>query len=135
MRVIEAAMHSEPMQPSGSDRIVRFRPRSPAPPRGHASRSEAAPRDASTVADLDQFQRAGQEEDYRHRMVVNVLALAFCIGLALAGVWLIDEIAELRRVQDCALLGRGAAFPSPYRCALFVDSGRPAARLRTIPSR
>jgi len=44
-------------------------------------------------------------------MVVNVLGLAFCIMLAIAGVWLASEIAEMKRVQDCVLAGRNGCVP------------------------
>jgi hypothetical protein len=44
-------------------------------------------------------------------MVVNALALAFCIVLAIAGVWLVNEIAEMRRIQDCVLSGRAGCIP------------------------
>ena len=65
----------------------------------------------TAVADLKKYQRAREEEDYRHRMVVNALALAFCIVLAIAGVWLINEIAEMKRIQDCVLSGRAGCIP------------------------
>jgi hypothetical protein len=44
-------------------------------------------------------------------MVVNALALAFCIVLAVAGVWLVNEIAEMKRIQDCVLSGRAGCIP------------------------
>ncbi|TMJ53511.1 MAG: hypothetical protein E6G84_04570 [Alphaproteobacteria bacterium] len=77
-----------------------------------ASGNESAAKfDTSTVADLQKYQRAREEEDYRHRMVVNGLALAFCIVLAVAGVWLVNEIAEMKRIQDCVLSGRAGCIP------------------------
>jgi len=39
-------------------------------------------------------------------MVVNLAALAFTIVLALAGVWLAMQIADMRKNQDCLLSGR-----------------------------
>ena len=74
--------------------------------------------DTTAVADLQKYQRAREEEDYRHRMVVNGLALAFCIVLAVAGVWLVNEIAEMKRIQDCVLSGRAGCIPldiAPHR--------------------
>jgi hypothetical protein len=112
MCVIGAAMRAEPRQQSGSDRVVTFRPRSAAPSRNRVSRNEpSAELHPSTIADLQKYQRAREEEDYRHRMVVNVLALAFCILLAVSGVWLVNEIAEMKRVQDCVLSGRAGCIP------------------------
>jgi len=44
-------------------------------------------------------------------MVVNALALGFCTLLAVAGIWLVNEIAEVKRVQDCVLSGRAGCVP------------------------
>ena len=106
-------MRSEQRQPSESGRVVTFRPRSSGPLQNRASGDESAAKfDTSAVADLQKYQRAREEEeDYRHRMVVNGLALAFCIVLAVAGVWLVNEIAEMKRIQDCVLSGRAGCIP------------------------
>ena len=105
-------MHSEQRQQSESARVVTFRPRSSGPLQNRASGNESlAEFDTTAVADLKKYQRAREEEDYRHRMVVNALALAFCIVLAIAGVWLINEIAEMKRIQDCVLSGRAGCIP------------------------
>jgi len=112
MRMIEAAMRSEQRQPSESGRVVTFRPRSSGPLPNRGSRSEPPAKfDTTAIADLQKYQRAREEEDYRHRMVVNGLALAFCIVLAIAGVWLVNEIAEMKRIQDCVLSGRAGCIP------------------------
>jgi len=105
-------MHSEQRQQSESGRVVAFRPRSSGPLQNRASGKESlAEFDTTAVADLKKYQRARDEEDYRHRMVVNALALAFCIVLAIAGVWLVNEIAEMKRIQDCVLSGRAGCIP------------------------
>ncbi len=106
-------MRSEQRQPSETGRVVTFRRRSSGPLQNSASGNESAAKfDTSTVADLQKYQRAREEEeDYRHRMVVNGLALAFCIVLAVAGVWLVNEIAEMKRIQDCVLSGRAGCIP------------------------
>jgi hypothetical protein len=44
-------------------------------------------------------------------MIVNVLGLVFCIGLAIMGVWLASEFAEMKRIQDCVLSGRDGCIP------------------------
>ena len=44
-------------------------------------------------------------------MVVNLAALAFTIVLALAGVWLALQIADMRKNQDCLLSGRRNCAP------------------------
>src|SRR5437016_1072311 len=107
-------MRSEQRQQSEAARVVVFRRRPSAAPHNRVPSLEPARQtDSPAVADLGKYQRAREEEDYRHRMVVNVLALAFCVLLALAGVWLVNEIAEMKRVQDCALSGRTGCTPLP----------------------
>jgi hypothetical protein len=107
-----AAMRAEQRQQPESGGIVTFRPRSAAASRNRVSRNESsAEAHATDVADLQKYQGGREEEDYRHRMVVNVLALAFCIVLAVAGVWLVNEIAETKRLQDCVLSGRAGCIP------------------------
>jgi hypothetical protein len=44
-------------------------------------------------------------------MIVNVLGLVFCIALAIAGVWLANEFAEMKRIQECVLSGRNGCVP------------------------
>ena len=61
----------------------------------HAGRGPAA----STSA------RQG-EDDYRHRMTMNVLGLVVTTILVVVGVWLAVSIAEMRKNQDCCLQGR-----------------------------
>jgi hypothetical protein len=51
------------------------------------------------------------EDDYRHRMMVNLAALAFTVVLALAGVWLVIQLADMRKNQDCVLSGRRNCAP------------------------
>ncbi len=51
---------------------------------------------------------AGRDEpdDFRHRMLANVAAFAFTVALTAIGIWLAMSIAELRKTQDCVLMGR-----------------------------
>jgi hypothetical protein len=106
---IESPMRSEQRQETESSRVITFRPRAARP--GLSAGSSTPNLGASPVADLQEYQRAREEEDYRHRMVVNALALAFCTLLAVAGIWLVNEIAEMKRVQDCLLSGRTGCVP------------------------
>jgi hypothetical protein len=64
------------------------------------------------VGDLAPYQ-GGEEthDDYRHRMIVNLLAFVFCIVLVAAGIWLFTKIAEMRANQDCVLSGRRGCTP------------------------
>ena len=49
--------------------------------------------------------------DYRHRMVMNVIALAVVTLLVSTGVWLADTIAAMERDQDCMMQGRANCAP------------------------
>jgi hypothetical protein len=75
-------------------------------------RGAAAPRSApSPVEDLGKYERDEQADDYRHRMLVNLVAFAFIVALIGAGLWIADTMAQLRRNQDCALTGRRGCVP------------------------
>jgi hypothetical protein len=101
---------------SGADdehRVVPFRPRKTARV-GHSPNRPPRPDDApaSPVRDLAQYESEnGHEDNYRHRMMVNVAALLVTAGLALAGVWLALQIADMRKNQDCVLSGRRNCMP------------------------
>jgi hypothetical protein len=105
---IESPMRSEQRQETESSRVITFRPRAA---KSLSTGSSTANLGASPVADLQEYHQAREKEDYRHRMVVNALALAFCTLLAVAGIWLVNEIAEMKRVQDCLLSGRTGCVP------------------------
>jgi hypothetical protein len=57
--------------------------------------------------DLSRYERDRDEpDDFRHRMLANVAALAFTVALTAIGIWLAISIADLRKTQDCVLMGR-----------------------------
>jgi len=87
-----------------SGRIIRFRPRTATPNlwRWNASRTKAG---APSGVSLTKFQHPPGEDDYRHRMTMNVLALAVTVVLVVVGLWLAVSIAEMRKNQDCYLQG------------------------------
>jgi hypothetical protein len=88
-------------------RIVLF-PARGSRAKGEAGRNEAGKADLKqvAVADLQRYERSAEPDDYRRRMVINLAAFAFIVALALAGIWLADQLALLRKHQDCALSGR-----------------------------
>ncbi|HZP74874.1 MAG TPA: hypothetical protein VFB45_01910 [Pseudolabrys sp.] len=53
----------------------------------------------------------GEEDDYRHRMIVNIAGLSFVVLLIVAGIWLADTMATMRKNQDCVLSGRRGCTP------------------------
>ena len=78
-------------------RVVRFPPRTAAASHrshlGKAAITHSAP-DYSSVPDLSKYERPESLDDYRHRMVVNAIALVFVIVLILAGSWLVNMMAH-----------------------------------------
>ena len=77
---------------------------------------------------------ATSPDDFRHRMLANIAAFAFTMALTAIGVWLAASIADLRRTQDCVLMGRldCAKISTPHSRADFRAT--PAARAQ-IPIR
>jgi hypothetical protein len=109
---------------SGDDEhvVLKFRPRTSAHPPGryldppapphvlppHVLPPHSLPPHVVPAAnDLSRYERQRDEpDDFRHRMLANVAALAFTIALTAIGIWLAMSIADLRRTQDCVLMGR-----------------------------
>lgn len=93
-------MTSEPQesQEAGS-RVVWLR-RPPSAP----DREVDPPRD-------DREDSAEPEDDYRHRMVTNAVAFAVVVGLIVAGIWMANVMADMRKNQDCVLAGRVGCTP------------------------
>jgi hypothetical protein len=82
-------------------RVVNFRTRMAAP------RPPATP----PVEDLTKYERDDAPDDYRHRMIVNVVAFCAIVALIGMGVWLADTMASMRKNQDCVLSGRRGCSP------------------------
>nr|WP_249127757.1 hypothetical protein [Bradyrhizobium lablabi] len=83
--------------------VLKFRPRTSAHPPGGAPQQDVK-REAK---DLSRYERTRDEpDDFRHRMLANLAAFAFTVALTAIGIWLAMSIAELRKNQDCVLMGR-----------------------------
>ena len=92
----------QPITSDDEHRVLKFRPRTLAHPPGQRGESNQQP-----PPDLSRFERDREEpDDFRHRMLANVAALAFTIALTAIGIWLAMSIADLRKNQDCVLMGR-----------------------------
>ena len=89
---------------SDSDRrVIKFRPR------GGVEVQERldASRPPAPSNDLSRYERGRDEpDDFRHRMVANAAAGAFAVALTAIGIWLAMSIADIRKTQDCVLMGR-----------------------------
>ena len=90
--------------------VLKFRPRTSAQPPGGREEPDPAktPNNKRAAAnDLSRYERPRDEgDDFRHRMLANVAALAFTVALTAIGIWLAVSIADLRKTQDCVLMGR-----------------------------
>ncbi len=98
-------------------RVLQFRPRKA--PQSHAPAfrgnavvtplhhdSTAEPVELSRL-DLSRFEHPREEaDDFGHRMLANIAAFAFTVALTAVGIWLAMSIADLRKTQDCVLMGR-----------------------------
>jgi hypothetical protein len=77
-------------------RVIQFQSRTGASRRSQRSKAPigySGP-DYSAVPDLSKYESPESEDDYRHRMVVNAIALVFVSLLSLAGFWLVNAIAH-----------------------------------------
>jgi hypothetical protein len=93
--------------PDDDHQVLPFRPRgSGAGNHGWRWRLRAPQPPSPPVEGLAKYEGGEQEDDYRHRMLVNVAALLFTVALAIAGAWLAIRIADMRKNQDCVLSGR-----------------------------
>ncbi len=116
-------MRSDRPQSPELGRVIAFRPRRVVPPQGGPTRTgggrgwPAAPRSISSIRkstadEAPNHQRNQDDDDYRHRMVVNILGLLVCIMLSIVGIWLANQIADMKRIQDCVLTGRSDCVPA-----------------------
>jgi hypothetical protein len=99
----------EPVSTGDEHRVLKFRPRTMAkPPRQRDPSGEPLQYPIRPESnDLSRYERDRQApDDFRHRMLANVAALAFTVALTAIGIWLAVSIADLRKTQDCVLMGR-----------------------------
>ena len=99
-----------PIASDGEHRVLQFRPRTSAHPPGQREGfgGQALQRDDRPEPnDLSRYERDRDEpDDFRHRMLANVAAFAFTVALTAIGIWLAMSIADMRKTQDCVLMGR-----------------------------
>ena len=95
-----------PIETDDEHVVLKFRPRTSAhPPTRREEPDQRNPR--QEAGDLSCYEQSRDEsDDFRHRMLANVAALAFTVALTAIGIWLAISIADLRRTQDCVLMGR-----------------------------
>jgi hypothetical protein len=98
----------EPQRDEERGRVVQFRPRVP-----RARNDNLRPNHPrrSPVEDVGKYTRSGEDDNYRHRMVNNVLAFLVLCLIVFCGIWLANTMAQMRRDQDCFLSGRTNCAP------------------------
>jgi hypothetical protein len=100
-----------PIAADEEHQVLKFRPRTPAqraPQANNPQTSHATEKDTrGEPNDLSRYERDRSEpDDYRQRMLANIAAFAFTVALTAIGIWLAISIADLRKTQDCVLMGR-----------------------------
>jgi hypothetical protein len=99
--------------------VLRFRR---GPGKSRLANSTVQPRKGAAEPDDDlaRYEREDSEPtDDRHRMLMNLIAVAIVTVLVGTGVWLADTITDMARDQDCVMQGRAncapitAAIPHP----------------------
>jgi hypothetical protein len=100
----------QPFAAEEEHRVIQFRPRNPAQPPAWRGNTAVQPKHQDTAPeplDLSRYEQPREEpDDFRHRMLANIAAFAFTVALTAIGIWLAISIADLRRTQDCVLMGR-----------------------------
>ena len=109
-----------PIATEEEHRVLQFRPRNSAHPPALRGNMVAQPRQQDNLLEPLDLSRYGQPrdepDDFRHRMLANMAAFAFTVALTAIGIWLAMSIADLRKTQDCVLMGRRdcARIASPH---------------------
>ena len=87
-------------QSENEARIIKLRPGRP-----------NVPPPVTPIEDLGRYERSEEPDDYRHRMIVNMVGFLAIVVLIGAGIWLADTMAAMRKKQDCLLSGRRGCAP------------------------
>ena len=98
-----------PIAAEEEHRVVPFRPRSGPARRVVEGGGPPVPlhRREMLQLDLSRYEQPREQpDDFRHRILANIAAIAFTIALTAIGIWLAMSIADLRKNQYCLLTGR-----------------------------
>jgi hypothetical protein len=88
---------------STSDKVINIRTRRPFHP---APRTVELP-----TAELERFTQNNEPDDFRHRMLVNLIAFGFVTLLVISALWLANSLATMQKDQDCVLSGKRGCTP------------------------
>jgi hypothetical protein len=107
---LAAVKNQQPIASEEEHRVLKFRPRTTARPlvRPGYQGEPALKQDVDHEPnDLSRYEHPREEpDDFRHRMLANIAAFAFTVALTAVGIWLAMSIADMRKTQDCVLMGR-----------------------------
>ena len=95
------SQESRPDEEKGQ--VLQFRPRIPRARNDNLRRPELH---RPPVDDVGKYARGSENDNYRHRMINNLLAFVVLCLIVYCGIWLANTMAQLRKDQDCALSGR-----------------------------
>jgi hypothetical protein len=98
----------EPQRDEEKGRILLFRPRVPRARNDNVRRPHPL---RSPVDDLSKYERNREDDNYRHRMVNNLLAFAVLSLIVFCGIWLANTWAMLRADPFCLRTGRTNCSP------------------------
>jgi hypothetical protein len=101
---------SDPSESRQVGQILKFRRRRGVE-RRPARPSIVPDESADELDDLAQYEDEDVHIDYRHRMIMNVMAVVVVALLVGVGVWLADTIADMEKIQDCTMQGRQNCAP------------------------
>jgi hypothetical protein len=87
-------------------KVIPFRSR-----RALANRTQAPAPTPSPIEGLAKYEGGERDDNYGHRILVNLAGLLVTVALAVAGIWLAVQIADLRKKQDCVFSGRRNCAP------------------------
>jgi hypothetical protein len=88
-------------------RVLKFRPRNSLELTDYWTKVAGPADETHEPNSLSRYdQKRDEPDDFRHRMIANLAALAFTVALTAVGIWLAMSIADLRNTQDCVLMGR-----------------------------
>ena len=105
-------MTSDQSDPTDDEhRVLPFRRPGTAQGGGQRWRQRTPPPAVPPVEGLARYEGGDGDDDYRHRMMVNMAAVAVTVVLAIGGVWLALQLADVRKKQDCLLSGRRNCAP------------------------
>jgi hypothetical protein len=99
----------QPTNEETKGRVLPFRPR---PSRSWNTNLRPRDQSRSPISDLSEYSRGPEEDNYAHRMFMNVLAFLVLSLIVCCGIWLADNLSE-RKDQDCGRISRENCTPVP----------------------